>query len=70
MNAPESYWTPEQTAEFLGRRPQTLARWRVEGFGPPFCRFGRRVMYRASAVTDWALAQERRSTSETIGGEV
>ena len=37
-----------ETAELLRISPVTLCRWRTEGVGPPFRRFGRRVVYSRS----------------------
>jgi hypothetical protein len=42
----------------------TLSRWRLEGGGPPYRKFGRRVLYARSDLLAWADAQVRHSTSE------
>ncbi len=39
--------------------PQTLARWRVQGHGPEFERYGRDIVYREEALD--AFAESRRS---------
>src|SRR5262249_55557419 len=57
LNAPEA-------AAWLRVSPVTLARWRIEGRGPPHHRFGRRVTYSLSDLIAWADAQRRQSTSE------
>jgi hypothetical protein len=46
--------------------PATLAQKRVHGGGPTFLKFGRRVLYRPSALRQWVDAQtrEQSSTSE------
>jgi hypothetical protein len=41
-----------------------MERWRVEGVGPPFRRFGRRVVYAEADLEVWASAQSFQSTSE------
>jgi len=44
--SPQSVWLrPPAAAKFLALAPQTLARWRVEGNGPKFAKFGRAVAY-------------------------
>lgn len=37
---------PQQAAEILGVKVQTLAEWRLNGRGPPFIKLGRAVRYR------------------------
>jgi hypothetical protein len=51
-------------AEFLGLSERTMERLRLEGRGPMFCKFGRRVMYRWRDVFEWADGQRRMSTSD------
>ena len=42
---------------------QTLARWAVEGQGPPFIKVGRRlVAYRAGDLREWLQSQTRKNT--------
>jgi len=55
-------------AEYLGLSPRTLERFRVEGRGPHYRKFGRRVLYARADLVDWADRQIRRSTSDA--GEV
>ena len=51
----------------MGLAKQTLARWRVEGKGPPFIKLsGNRVAYRASDVDAWLDNRLVHSTSEKI----
>ena len=38
--------TPEEVAEFLGMKPNTLARWRSNGIGPAYVKLGSAVRYR------------------------
>ena len=51
-------------AEFLGLSERTMERLRLEGHGPAFHKFGRRVMYQWRDVLAWADAQRRTSTSD------
>src|SRR5262249_12290922 len=53
-----------EAAELLRVSPITLGRWRIEGRGPPFRRFGRRVVYARCDLLSWADAQTHLSTSE------
>ncbi len=55
-------------AALLGVSERTLERWRLEGTGPDFRKFSRRVMYAKCDVLAWADSQRRTSTSDA--GEV
>jgi excisionase family DNA binding protein len=63
----ERLLTPEQAAEQLALRPQTLARWRCEGQGPVFIRLGRSVRYRQSDLDAWIAQGAMRHTSLAVG---
>ena len=39
--------------------PSTLEHKRVQGGGPEFIKFGRKVLYRPSAIRAWLAAQTR-----------
>ncbi len=60
--------TTEQVAATLGLAVGTLAKMRVSGDGPPFQKFGRRVMYSAGDLEVWISARRRRSTSDPGSG--
>jgi predicted DNA-binding transcriptional regulator AlpA len=50
---------------YLPLAAQTLARWAVEGGGPPYVKLGRRIVaYRAGDLRAWLRDGKRRSTSE------
>ncbi|MGN7614602.1 helix-turn-helix transcriptional regulator [Magnetococcales bacterium HHB-1] len=51
-----------KAAELLGVRPQTLAKWRTEGTGPPFIKMGKTVVYQISALKEWLQANTTQST--------
>lgn len=51
-----------QTPKYLGIQRQTLARWRCEGFGPPWIAVGRRIFYRSSDLKDWLDSRKRHNT--------
>jgi len=50
--------TVRQVAQQLKLDPGTLNRWRANGFGPPFCRLGRRIRYRRAALEQWVASRE------------
>jgi hypothetical protein len=52
-----------ETAALLRISPVTLCRWRIEGKGPPFRKFGRRVLYAHADLLAWAESQRRLTTS-------
>ncbi len=58
------FLTVGEASRLLRLSPITLARWRIAGVGPPFRKFGRRVVYAAVDVTAWADGQTHHSTSE------
>lgn len=60
-----TYLTQTEAARFLRISERTLERWRVEGVGPRFRRFGRRVVYAASDLETWADGRCFTSTSAT-----
>ena len=46
----DTYLNTNDAARLLGLSRQTLAKWRVEGRGPPYHKFGSRVAYRRAAL--------------------
>jgi len=52
-----------QVPEYIGVKRQTLARWRHEGFGPPFVKLGRRlVAYFSGDLRNWLRQNIRTNT--------
>ncbi len=51
-----------QLSEMIGIKAPTLRKWRWEGKGPKFVKFGHRVMYNMKDVESYIEAQTRRST--------
>ena len=51
-------------AELLLLSPRTLERWRIEGKGPSYRKFGKRVAYNQAALLKWAEDQTHSSTSD------
>jgi Helix-turn-helix domain len=64
-NAQPIFLSAQEAAALLRISPVTLGRWRIEGRGPPFRKFGRRVVYAREELIAWAEAQRRESTSTT-----
>ena len=64
---PPIYLNVPETADLLRVSPVTLGRWRIEGSGPPFRKFGRRVLYARADLIAWAEEQARLSTSGEVG---
>ena len=64
MDSGGGYMTTKQAADFLGLSPRTLDRYRGNGKGPPFYRFGACVRYLLAEVKRWASEWRRRSTSD------
>jgi hypothetical protein len=52
----DEFYTQNDLAEIFHISPRTLERKRVDGSGPPFVKFGRRVLYRRSQVESWIEA--------------
>tara|TARA_R110000868_G_scaffold104453_4_gene287609 strand:- start:13769 stop:13975 length:207 start_codon:yes stop_codon:yes gene_type:complete len=49
-------------SELIGIKAPTLRKWRWEGKGPKFVKFGCRVMYNMKDVETYIAEQTRRST--------
>lgn len=43
---------------------RSLQSWRQRGGGPPYYKFGRKVVYREDELFAWINAQRRKSTSD------
>jgi len=49
---------PEQAAQLLGLKPNTLAKWRKRGSGPPWRRAGgRAICYDLASLQNWITSQ-------------
>jgi len=53
----------QEAAAFLRISTVTLSRWRIQGQGPAFRKFGRRVVYSREELITWAESQRRHCTS-------
>jgi hypothetical protein len=47
-----------EAATQIKKCDRTLKRWRDLGEGPAYCRIGRQIFYRRSAIRQWLLARE------------
>jgi hypothetical protein len=56
--------TTSEAAKFLRLAPSTLAKLRLTGAGPPYCKLGRRVIYRAADLTSWLQSRVVQNTSD------
>ena len=53
----DDFLSTRETADMLQVSMRTLARWRAQGNGPDYRRFGRRVLYRLRDVKEWTKRQ-------------
>jgi len=60
----QNYLNTEQAATILNISPRTLERWRIEGKGPDYRKFGKRVTYSEPSLLEWAENQTHTSTSD------
>jgi len=58
------FYANAEAARFLRLSPRTLEKMRVVGGGPPFRKFGRRVLYTLADLEDWAARRICDSTSD------
>lgn len=54
--------TPVELAELYRIPTATAAKWRWNGTGPAFLKFGSRVLYRESDIEAWIAANLRNAT--------
>jgi predicted DNA-binding transcriptional regulator AlpA len=53
-----------EAAKLLGLAPSTLAKLRLTGDGPVYCKLGRRVLYRRQDLEAWLETRIARHTSD------
>ena len=56
--------TTKIAARFVGLSESTLAKLRLNGNGPVYCKLGRRVVYRPSDLEQWLQSRIARDTSD------
>jgi excisionase family DNA binding protein len=57
-----------EAARALSLSQSTLAKLRLSGKGPAYCKLGRRVVYRRADLEAWLEKNRRRSTSDSGEG--
>jgi excisionase family DNA binding protein len=67
LPAATRYLTNDEAATFLRLSPRTLEKLRVEGGGPRYRKFGRRVRYAIDDLEAWADARVFVMTSDAFG---
>jgi predicted site-specific integrase-resolvase len=55
--------TPTQVADRLHVSTRTLERWRCDGYGPPYRKLGRKVVYEQSELNEWCAGKRYECTS-------
>jgi predicted DNA-binding transcriptional regulator AlpA len=51
-------------ARYVGLSESTLAKLRLNGNGPVYCKLGRRVVYRPVDLDEWLQSRTARDTSD------
>ena len=64
MTEETNYLNTRQAADYLGLAAKTLARYRIEGCGPVYHRFGTCVRYLRADLDAWAAVRRRVSTAD------
>jgi hypothetical protein len=68
MNSAPTVLDATQAASQVGLSVSTLAKLRLRGGGPAYCKLGRRVIYRLDDLEAWLERNRRCSTSDTGKG--
>lgn len=58
------YFNNADATAYIGLSPRTLEKYRVTGGGPMFRKLGRRVLYVAEDLDEWANARKREITRD------
>jgi predicted DNA-binding transcriptional regulator AlpA len=56
--------TAKVAARYVGLSESTLAKLRLNGNGPIYCKLGRRVVYRPADLEQWLQSRTTRDTSD------
>jgi len=56
--------TAKVAARYVGLSESTLAKARLNGNGPLYCKLGRRVLYRPTDLDQWLQSRTARDTSD------
>ncbi|MCX7309808.1 MAG: helix-turn-helix domain-containing protein, partial [Afipia sp.] len=63
----ETVYTPKEAASYLRTSTSTLAKRRIYGSSPKFCRIGRAIRYRKCDLDEYLASTCVSSTSEKWG---
>src|SRR5262249_42656459 len=63
-NARQPALTAAEAAKIVGVAPSTLAKLRLNGNGPIYCKLGRRVVYRRPDLEVWLESRVAHNTSD------
>jgi excisionase family DNA binding protein len=61
---PPKVVTADEAARLVGLSASTLAKLRLNGNGPAYCKLGRRVLYRPADLETWLQSRITRDTSD------
>ena len=61
---PPKVVTAGEAARLVGLSASTLAKLRLNGNGPAYCKLGRRVVYRPADLEQWLQSRTARDTSD------
>ncbi|AMN45047.1 helix-turn-helix transcriptional regulator [Rhodoplanes sp. Z2-YC6860] len=64
MTASPKVVSAKAAASFVGLSESTLAKLRLNGNGPVYCKLGRRVVYRLVDLDAWLASRTTRDTSD------
>ena len=64
LELPNRKLSVQEAARFLGLSVSTLNKMRLNGSGPPYLKFGRRVLYDLRDLEAWVAERKRSHTSE------
>ena len=64
-NQEDVYLKPREAAAYIKSSTSTLAKRRLYGDGPKFCRIGRAIRYRKSDLDEFMNRSRVRSTSDS-----
>jgi hypothetical protein len=59
----QNFLPPKQAAFVLKLSVRTLEKWRTQGIGPQFHKFGNRIRYSESDLAAWVSRTAQNSTS-------
>jgi predicted DNA-binding transcriptional regulator AlpA len=64
MSEPSRVLLSKDAAQFVGLSESTLAKLRLNGNGPIYCKLGRRVVYRPADLEEWLQSRTARDTTD------